>query len=68
MRCAVFLSHRNSVCLSTVRPTITISSTCGSPMILVFRDIKIIPKFEGVTLSEGVEWGCGGYELAIFDL
>jgi len=29
--------------------------------------LTIIPKFEGFTPSEGVERGCGGYELAIFD-
>ena len=48
-------SVRPSVCLSvtlvdcvhTVRPTIMISSTYGSPIILVSGDIKFIPKFEG---------------------
>ena len=74
------LSHRNSfcpsVCLSvtlvhcvnTVRPTIMISSPYGSPIILVSGDITFIPKFEKGHPSEGVEWGCGWYELAIFDL
>ena len=57
MRCTIFviviLSVRLSVtvvdCVHTVRPTITISSPYGSPMILVFRDtcIRFIPKFEG---------------------
>jgi len=53
------LCDSNSVCLSvclsvalvdcvhTVRPTIMISSPYGSPIILVSRDIKFIPKFEG---------------------
>ena len=50
------LTYRNSVCLSvcssvslsvTVRPTITISSPHGSPIILVSGDITFIPKFEG---------------------
>jgi len=53
------ICYRNSVCLSvrlsvtlvdcvhTVRPTITISSPYGSPIILVSGDIKFIPKFEG---------------------
>ena len=49
------LSYRNSVCPSVtlvhcvhmVRPTIMISSTYGSPIILVSGDITFIPKFEG---------------------
>jgi len=57
------LSHHNSVrlsvclsvclsvtlvdCVHMVQPTIMISSPHGSPMILVFGDITIIPKFEG---------------------
>jgi len=53
------LSHRNSVrpsvwlsvtlvdCVHMVRPTITISTTYGSPMILVSGDITFIPKSEG---------------------
>ena len=57
----------NSVCLSVclsvtlvdcvhiVRPTIMISSQHGSPIILVSGDITFIPKFEGVTPSEGVK-------------
>ena len=48
-------SVRPSVCLSVtlvdcvhmVRPTIMISSPYGSPIFLVSRDIKFIPKFEG---------------------
>jgi len=36
-----------------VRPTITISSPYGSPMILVFRDIRFIQKFKG----GHPEWG-----------
>jgi len=52
---SVCLSVRLSVCLSvtlvdtvhTVRPTIMISSPQGSPIILVSKDITIIPKFEG---------------------
>ena len=43
-----------------------VSSPYGSPMSLVFRDIRFITKLEGVTPSQGVEWGWGGYELAIF--
>ena len=39
----------------------------GSPIILVSGDIKFIPKFKGDPPSEGIEWGWGGYELAIFD-
>jgi len=41
-----------------VPPAIMISSPYGSTMILVFRNIRFIPKFEGVTpseLSEGFE-------------
>jgi len=30
-----------------VRPTITISSPHGSPMIIVFRDTRFVPKFKG---------------------
>jgi len=57
------ICYRNSVCLSVclsvtlvdtvvdcvhmVRPTITISSPYGSPIILVSGDITLIPKFEG---------------------
>ena len=53
------LCNRNSVCPSiclpvslvdcvhSVRPTIMISSPCGSPIILVSADIRFIPKFEG---------------------
>jgi len=63
MRCAVFVIVILSVCLSNtlvdcvhmVRPTIVISSPYGSPIILVSGDIRFIPKFEGVTPSEGVE-------------
>jgi len=59
MRCTVFaiviLSVRPSVrpsvtlveCVHMVRPTITISSPYGSPIILVSADITFIPKFEG---------------------
>jgi len=53
MRCAVFAicpSVRMPVtlvhCVHMFRPTITISSPYGSPIILVFRDIRFIPKFE----------------------
>ena len=65
MRCTVFaiviLSVRLSVCLSVtlvdcvhmVRPTITISSPYGSPIILVSGDIKFIPKFEGDNPERG---------------
>jgi len=61
------LCDRNSVCLSVcpsvtlvdcvhmVRPTIMISSPYVSHIILVSGDITFIPKFEGVTPSEGVE-------------
>ena len=38
-----------------------------SPKTLVFADIRIIPKFERGHL-DGVKWGWGRYELAIFDL
>ena len=49
------LWDRNSVrlsvtlvdCVHMVRPTIMISSPYGSPIILVSRDITIIPNFEG---------------------
>ena len=34
-------------CAHTVRPTIMIYSPYGSPMILIFADIRFIPKFEG---------------------
>ena len=59
----VILSVCLSVCLSVtlvdcvhiVRPTIMISSPHGSPIILVSGDITFIPKFEGVTSSEGIE-------------
>ena len=44
-------------CVHMVRPTITISSPCGSPIILVSEDITIIPKFEGVTPSEVLNEG-----------
>jgi len=62
MRCAVLvvviMSVRPSVtlvdCVHMVRPTIIVSSY-GSPIILVSADIRFIPKFEGVTPSEGVE-------------
>ena len=66
MRCTVsvivILSVRLSVrlsatlvdCIHMVRPRIMISSPQGSPIILVSGDITFIPKFEGVTPSEGV--------------
>ena len=72
MRCAVLviviLSVRPSVCLSVtlvhcvhmVRPTITISSPYGSPIILVSEDITLIPKFEGGR-PEGGRWMRVGY-------
>ena len=49
------LSYRNSVrpsvtlvhCVHMAQPTIMISSPYGSPIILVYGDIKFIPKFEG---------------------
>jgi len=47
-----------------VRPTIMISSPYDSPIILVSRSSQ---NSKGVTPSDGVEWGWGGYELAIFD-
>jgi len=59
MRCTVFVIVILSVCLSvclsvtlvdcvhTVRPTIMVSSLYDSLIILVSRDITIIPKFEG---------------------
>ena len=60
--CAVLVIVILSVCLSVtlvecvhmVRSTIMISSPYGSPMTLVSGDITFIPKFEGVTPSEGV--------------
>ena len=63
MRCAilviVILSVRLYVtlvdCVHMVRPTIMVSSPYDSPMILVSGDIRFIPKFEGVTPSQGVE-------------
>jgi len=67
MRCAVFvivilsvclsvcLSHSWTVSIGMVRPTIMVSSPYGSPIILVSADIRFIPKFEGVTLSDGIE-------------
>ena len=77
------LSYRNSVCLSvylSVRPSVTlvhcvhmalptimISSPYGSPIILVSGISRSSQNSKGVTPSEGIEWGWGGYELAIFD-
>jgi len=63
----VILSVRPSVCLSVtlvdcvhmVRPTIMVSAPYGGPMILVSGGITLIPKFDGVTPSDGVEWGYG---------
>jgi len=67
MLCTVFVivilsvcpSDRLSVtlvdCVHVVRPTITISSAYGSPIILFSRDITIIPKFEGSHPERGVE-------------
>ena len=58
MRCAVLVILILSVRLShswtvSTWPTITISSPYGSPMIVVFfRDIRFIPRFEGVTPSD----------------
>jgi len=46
-------------CVHMVRPTIMISSPYGSTIILVSVDIMLIPKFEGVTLSEGIEYEGG---------
>jgi len=52
MRCAVLVIVILYVCPSVshtrnmVRPTIMVSSPYGSPMILVFRDITFIPRFE----------------------
>jgi len=43
VRLSVTLVH----CVHMVRPTTMISSPYGSPIILVFGDIKVIPKFEG---------------------
>ena len=51
VRLSVTLVH----CVHMVRPTIMISSRYGSPIILVSGDITFVPKFEGVTPSEGVE-------------
>jgi len=42
-------------CVHVVRPTIMIPSPYGSPIIVVSEDIMFIPKFEGVTPSDGVE-------------
>ena len=39
-------------CVQMVRPTIMVPSPYGSPIILVFTDVKCIPKFEGVTPSD----------------
>ena len=77
------LSYRNSVrpsvrpsvcpsvtlvhCVHTVRPTTMISSPYGSPIILVSGISSSSQNSKGITSSEGVEWGWGGYELAIFD-
>jgi len=47
IRLSVCLSVTLVDCVQTVRPTITISSPHGSPIILVSEDIKVIPKFEG---------------------
>ena len=47
--------------------TIIFSSPYGSPTILVSGDITSSQNSKGVTPSECVEWGWGGYELAIFD-
>jgi len=70
VRLSVCLSLRPSVtlvdCVHIALPTIMISSPYGSPIILVSGDITFIPKFEGVTPSEGVEWGWGGYEFGDF--
>jgi len=43
LRLSVTLVH----CVHMVRPTITMSSSYGSPIILVSGDITFIPKFEG---------------------
>ena len=68
---SVFLSVRPSVtlvhCLHMVWPTIMISSPYGSPIILVSGISRSSQNSKGVIPSEGVEWGWGGYELAIFD-
>ena len=61
MRCTVFAIVILSACLSDtlldcvhmVRPTIMISSPCGSPIILVSADIKFVPKFEGYHPKRG---------------
>ena len=65
MRCTVLviviLSVRPSVtlvhCVHMVRSMITISSPYGSPIILVFGDITIIPKFEGITRARALNEG-----------
>ena len=41
--------------------------TTGSPIILVSGISRSSQNSKGVTPSEGVGWGWGGYELAIFD-
>jgi len=51
VRLSITLVH----CVHMVRPTIMISTPYDSPIILVSGDITFIPKFEGVTQSEGVE-------------
>jgi len=73
------LSYRNSVrlsvrlsvtlmhCVHMVRPRIVIFSPYGSPIILVSGVSRPSQNSKGVTPSKGVEWGWGGYELAIFD-
>ena len=43
------------------------NSPYGSPMILVFADIRFIPKFEGVSPSEGVDLNDGGVSIRIGD-
>ena len=71
VRPSVRLSVRLSVtlvdCVHTVRPTIMISSPYGSPIILVSGISSPSQNSKGITPSKGVEWGWGGYELAIFD-
>ena len=44
---SVYLSVTLVDCVHMVRPTITVSSPYGSPIILVSGDIKFIPKFKG---------------------
>jgi len=73
------LSYRNSVrpsvrpsvtlvhCVHMVWPTTMISSPYGSPIILISGISSSFQNSKGITKSEGVEWGWGGYELAIFD-